>query len=119
MVEIREIAQGGTPERLEEIFSTLRFPGVTGSFSISKEELFDGTWIYRFYWFDELKWLRIDEEEYTKIHALLADTANTFNHGDSISAQSKINKLVKLWKRKWDGQAPHGINPCLGRILPK
>lgn len=117
MTEIREISPAGKSDKVEEIFSCLRLPGIASDFLISKEELLDATWIYRIYNFDEISWRRIEEYEFTRIKALLADAADTFNSTDMISAQSKINKLVKLWKKYWFNQTPHGINPIETKVF--
>jgi len=117
--EIREVSPASKSDKLEEIFSCLRLPGVTYDFLISKEELLDGTWVYRIYQFDGVSWRRIEEFEHTRLRALMADTAITFNGGNQISAQSKIQKLVKVWGLYWDGKSPHGINEVKGEVAPR
>ena len=118
MTEFREITPAGKADNVEEIFTCFRLPNVTHDFLISKEELLDATLIYRIYHLDGVSWRRIEEYQYTRIRALMEDAATTFNSGNSISAQSKLNKLLKLWTRFWEGQTPHGVNTIQGDVVP-
>jgi len=121
MADITEISPAGKADKMEEIFSCLRLENdnVSHDFLISKEELLDATWIYRIYHFDSISWRRIEEYEFTRIRALLEDAAKTLNAGNEISAQSKLNKLLNLWSKRWDGQSPHGVNAIQGRVQPR
>ena len=119
MTAISEVSQSGRIDKMEEIFTCLRLPGVIYDFLISKEEPLDGKWIYRIYQFDNVSWRRIEEYEFTRIRALMEDSHRTLVSGNAISAQSKLNKLLKMWTRYWDKQAPHGVNPIRGRVEPR
>lgn len=85
----------------EEFFSRLQFPGVSYCFAISKEENYEGEWIYRIYSPTEDEHQRIDEYTFNKIRDLMATAADAFNASNDISAQYRVNELMKIWKHYW------------------
>lgn len=85
----------------EEIFSRLTFPTVDYGFAISKEENFEGEWIYRIYDPTETKHKKIDEREFNLIRQLMITASNCFNNNDDLSAHFQVEKLIKVWKRHW------------------
>ena len=86
----------------EEIFSRLTFPTVDYAFAISKEENFEGEWIFRIYDPTETKHKKIEEREYQLIRELMVIAENCFNNNDDLSARFQIEKLCKVWKRHWN-----------------
>lgn len=85
----------------EEIISRLTFPSVDYAFTISKEENFEGEWIYRIYDPTETKHKQIPEREYHLIRELMKVTSFCFNNNDDLSARMQVEKLIKVWKRHW------------------
>lgn len=86
----------------EEIFSRLVLPGITYSFAISKEENFEGEFIYRMYNFDEKEYKRIEEPAFNRLRNIMHDTALLFNREDYLRAQMLANKLINAWRNGFD-----------------
>lgn len=103
----QEIVQASNPDQYEEIFTSLFFPGVSYGFEISKEELLDGTFVYRIYNFDTISWRRIEAHTFDHLRKLMSDASSAFNVGNDISAQSIANKMIDFWKKEFSNP-PHG-----------
>lgn len=101
---IVEIASPDNPSdnNPEEIFSRLTLPGISYSFAISREENFEGEFIYRMYNFDEKEYKRIEEPVYARLRNIMHDTALLFNREDFLRAQMLSNKLINAWRNGFD-----------------
>ena len=98
---IVEIKRDNKPNRAEEIFSVLKFEGVTLWFAVSREELLDATWVYRIYAFDQLKYRLITEQLHNRIRDIMEQAAFQLNTGNDIGCQIYVNKLMDIWKEQW------------------
>lgn len=91
-----------TKNNPEEIFSRLVLPGIKYAFAISKEETFEGEWIYRMYNFDEVEFKQIEEKPYNQLRNIMHDVALLFNNEDTLRAQILCNKLINAWRNAFD-----------------
>jgi hypothetical protein len=87
----------------EEFFSRLVIPGLSHSFAISKEESYEtGEWIYRIYNFKEDLHKEIEELTYNNIRDIMQHAAVAFNENSDLAARTYIQKLMNIWKERWD-----------------
>ena len=91
-----------TKNNPEEFFSRLVLPGIKYAFAISKEETFEGEWIYRMYNFDEVEFKRIEEPVFTRLRNIMHDAALLFNREDYLRSQMLVNKLINAWRNSFD-----------------
>ena len=98
---IQEVKKDDKPIRAEEIFSVLKFDGVTMWFAVSKEELLDATWVYRLYAFDQLKYRLISEQLHDRVRNIMQEAAFALNSGNELGCQIKVDELMKIWKEQW------------------
>ena len=85
----------------EERFSRLTFPNSPLEFVISKEENFDGIWIYRIYHPMGKLHKSISERDYNRLRFKLIAATEAFNGNDHLYAKIKVNDLVKEWEFHW------------------
>lgn len=89
----------------EEFFSRLTVPGLSYSFAISKEESYDtGEWIYRIYNLREDLHKQIEEHTYNNIRDIMQRAATAFNMDSDLAARTHIQKLLNVWKERWDDE---------------
>lgn len=91
----------------EEIFTTLMFPGAPFEFTLSKEETWEGIWIYRIYHPQDValgligkgaRHKSIGEQEFERIRYKLKSLSEAFNGNDHLYAKIKLNEVVKEWE---------------------
>jgi len=87
---------------MEEIFSRLTIPGLAHSFTISKEEDFEGIWHFRMYNFTEDLHKHIEEYMFDRIRDIMQKASFCFNNGDDLAARTHLQKLMNIWKDNWD-----------------
>jgi hypothetical protein len=85
----------------EEIFSRLTFPDFPFEFVISKEETWEGIWIYRIYHPMGKLHKSISERDFNRLRYRMISAADAFNGNDHLYAKIKLNDLVKEWEFHW------------------
>ena len=113
-MDIQEITLDTKPNKMEEIFSSLNIAGLPFRFLISKEENIDAKWTYRIYASNEQDYRLIEPLEFKRIRQLMQDVELSDNE---ICYQSKIQKLMNIWKEKWLTNTPHGRNENKGGFV--
>jgi hypothetical protein len=95
---IFETIKDRQPDPVEEIVSALTFPGVDYVFQISREETFNGEWIYRIYNYLLTAFDEISELKYTHLRELMMDAFQVYEQGDMLSLKVKVEELQYHWK---------------------
>ena len=90
----------------EEIFSRLFFEGTPIEFVISKEETYEGEWVYRIYEPipEPVKHKRISEMEYNRLRESMQRAAQAYNGFDALFARLQVNGLVRDWQFHWGNE---------------
>lgn len=86
----------------EEIYSRLIIPGLPKAFTISREENFEGEWIYRIYNYEEDLHKRIEHYTFLNIRDIMMQAEKAYNANNDLSARTLLQKLLNIWKEHWD-----------------
>ena len=108
MPTFEEIILDKAPIRTEEFFSVLELDGISYRFAISKEEKYEGGWIYRLYHFNDKDYRFIEEHLHERIRSLMQEITFLLNVGDDLAARTKLDKMLRIWKEQWASGTPHG-----------
>jgi hypothetical protein len=95
---IIETVKDRQPDVAEEIVSALTFPGVDFIFQISREETWEGEWIFRVYNFTLTAFDEISELKYMHLRELMMNAFTSYNDGDMLSLKVKIDEMMDYWK---------------------
>ena len=95
---IYESIKDRQPDVMEEIVAALTFPGVDFIFQISREETFDGEWIYRVYNFTLTAFDEISELKYRHLREIMMKAYATYGEGDMLGLKVRIDELMYHWK---------------------
>jgi hypothetical protein len=94
---IFETIKDRQPDPSEEVVSCLTFPGVDFIFQISREETFDGEWIFRQYNLTLTHFNEIEELRYNYIRDLMMKAFRVYEDGDTFGLKIRIKDLLKSW----------------------
>ena len=103
----------------EEIFSTLKFPEWPIEFTLSKEETWEGIWIYRIYHPKDVmlglvgkgaRHKSISENEFNRIRLKMKALAEAFNGEDHLYARIKLNDVVQEWMFHFGDEVKRCLN---------
>jgi hypothetical protein len=95
---IFETIRDRQPDPTEEIVSALTFPGVDFIFQVSREELFDGEWIFRIYNFTLTAFDEISKLKYNLLREHMMKAFAVYEQGDMLALKVHLDTLISLWK---------------------
>lgn len=95
---IFETIRDRQPDPTEEIVAALTFPGVDFIFQVSREELFDGEWIFRIYNFTLTAFDEISKLKYNLLREHMMKAFAVYEQGDMLALKVHLDTLISLWK---------------------